>query len=141
MWKKSCHKRLFPIIDIFESCGNQNFSPSPYFKKLTFWSSSWLYKGRSYMELLGFWKIFREIVWVWKYKFDFKQPLVSFLLFLFSSYTRLSYTAYFNTYLSDLTFAYNANLVTAHNNLICAVTNAILIDLRSSSVISVLCIV
>ena len=84
------------------------------------------------MELLGFWKIFREIVWVWKYKFDFKQPLVSFLLFLFSSYTRLSYTAYFNTYLSDLTFAYNANLVTAHNNLICAVTNAILIDLRSS---------
>ena len=46
--------------------------------------------------------------------------------------TRLSYTAYFNTYLSDLTFAYNANLVTAHNNLICAVTNAVLIDLRSS---------
>ena len=88
------------------------------------------------MVKLGFRKISREIVGVWKYKFDFNQALVSFLLFLFSSYTRLSLLycipAYFNTYLSDLTFAYNANLVTAHNNLICAVTNAVLIDLRSS---------
>ena len=56
-----------------------------------------------------------------------------FALSIFQLYTSLLYyTAYFNTYLSDLTFAYNANLVTAHNNLICAVTNAVLIDLRSS---------
>ena len=56
LWKNSCHKELFSMIDLFVSRGNQNLSPSPS----------------------------REIVCVWKYKFDFNQTLVSFLLFLFS---------------------------------------------------------